>query len=375
MNSRRTIIMALGLAEAITLTMLWTAQVGAFPTYRNTSSPGTDDCFQCHGDFPSSPYISPKGDNWGTSLHDGHRTSMLGPDSARCNICHSGSSRTPVYLNQSIGTTGFNPISCVGCHGRVGDRGVRPADCADAAATSGPCGDGAGLRQHHTNAGETVCQGCHNDATPTGFTPVGENVKPPYYFTPDVLHPTKPTDPCNPPPAFPENYKGSTLGLDNDGDLSYDMADTDCAAAPTATPVRTQTPVRTATPIATRTPTPVASPTVTRTPAATVTPTATRTVGPTVAPTTTPAPTVTSTAAASPTAAVTATAAPTATPRATGTPRPTPTPGRKILICHEHEKTILVSGKVLWTHLAHGDTIGRCRHDHHGDHDSHSERD
>jgi len=291
MEARRRIIPGLGLVGAIALTLIWAGGAHAYPTYRNTASPGTDDCTACHGDFRASPYVSPKGDNWGDDLHDVHRTTMLGADANRCNICHSAASRTPVYLNQSVGTTGFDPISCLGCHGRQGDRGVRPTDCADSAATSGPCGDGAGLRQHHWRAGETVCGGCHGDANPAGFTPVGENVKPPYYFTPDVLHPTKPTDPCNPPPFTGENFKGSTLGLDTDGDNSYDMADTDCTGpTPTATVTSIQTATRTPTPTLTPPPARTPTPTLTVPPTRTPTPTPTLTVAVTATPTVTPTP-------------------------------------------------------------------------------------
>ena len=87
-------------------------------------------------------------------------------------------------------------------------------------------GLGAGLRQHHTNAGVTECKTCHADADPVNYTPVGEDVLPPYYFTPDPEFPNKPTDPCN--QKGEEDYAGGPKGLDNDGDGSYDMSDFDC---------------------------------------------------------------------------------------------------------------------------------------------------
>jgi hypothetical protein len=60
------------------------------------------------------------------------------------------------------------------------------------------------------------------------YTPVGEDVPPPYYFTPDPNHSTKPTDPCS--PNGEEDYAGDVEGLDNDGDNAYDeAADGDCA--------------------------------------------------------------------------------------------------------------------------------------------------
>jgi hypothetical protein len=176
-------------------------------------------------------------------------------DSGRCDICHIGSSKAPVFINESNGTTGFEAISCLGCHGRQADRGIRPDDCVDSATTNGPCGDGAGLRQHHQRSGITVCADCHPDAVPANFTPVGEHVLPPYYFTPDLLHPLKPTNSCN--PNGEEDYEASLEGLDNDGDLLYDLADPDCPT-PTATSTPEVTP--TATPTVTVTPTPVATP-------------------------------------------------------------------------------------------------------------------
>jgi hypothetical protein len=55
---------------------------------------------------------------------------------------------------------------------------------------------------------------------------VGENVLPPYYFTPDAEFPNKPTDPCN--QHGEEDYAGIREGLDNDGDGKYDQSDRDC---------------------------------------------------------------------------------------------------------------------------------------------------
>ena len=49
---------------------------------------------------------------------------------------------------------------------------------------------------------------------------------PPYYATPDAAHPNKPTDPCN--PNGEEDFVGTLIGLDNDGDNLFDLNDTDC---------------------------------------------------------------------------------------------------------------------------------------------------
>ena len=176
---------------------------GAFDNYAG-------GCDGCHGAFPgTAPYVSQHdGVAWknpGTganlNLHDGHRTYMLGGSTSPCNICHSGSSRTPVYLNSSAGgVTGFAAISCTGCH------------------------DGDGLRAHHENSGAYPCYDCHSQGTPPA-----ENVKPPYYFSPDTAHPNKPTDPCNLNGS--ESAVAPLSGLDNDGNLLYDQNDPACAVA------------------------------------------------------------------------------------------------------------------------------------------------
>ena len=117
-------------------------------------------------------------------------------------------------LNSSVGGAGFDPISCVGCHGR--SEGGPPT--------------AMGLRQHHDNSGVTLCRGCHGDANPANATPVGEDIMPPYYFTPDANHPNKPTDACD--INLTESAVAVGQGLDNDGDLLYDANDPDCASTP-----------------------------------------------------------------------------------------------------------------------------------------------
>jgi hypothetical protein len=88
---------------------------------------------------------------------------------------------------------------------------------------------GAGLRQHHFNAGETVCANCHADADPLDYTPVGENVLPDYYANPGTNHPAMPTSPCL---WGEEDFAGGAGGLDNDGDGVYAANDTDCNLTP-----------------------------------------------------------------------------------------------------------------------------------------------
>jgi hypothetical protein len=106
-------------------------------------------------------------------------------------------------------------LSCIGCHGR-------------AEPDAGGVVTGAGLRRHHWNAG-VPCTPCHQDSDPgTGFTPVGEHVLPPNY---PALRFGSGIDPCNRAPDLSEDFVGSMLGLDNDGDDFYDEDDRDCARA------------------------------------------------------------------------------------------------------------------------------------------------
>ena len=56
-----------------------------------------------------------------------------------------------------------------------------------------------------------------------------ENVVPSYYDTPH----TNVSDPCNSAPDHLENWSiGDALGLDNDGDGSFDADDFDCRVLP-----------------------------------------------------------------------------------------------------------------------------------------------
>ena len=196
---------------ALLVFISWIPIAGAYNTYSADGSTG--NCASCHGGFTTGPYISPAdGQSWGSDLHGIHRFNMLNGD---CSTCHSSGGRSPVFLSSSVGGTGLDPISCAGCHGRA------EPDAGGAVRSSG-------LRQHHFNSGVTVCNACHSDDTdPAVFTTAGENMLPPYYFTPDAAHPNKPTNPCS--PNGEEDFAGGPTGLDNDGDTLYDQADPDCA--------------------------------------------------------------------------------------------------------------------------------------------------
>lgn len=205
------------LAPAAALAVI-TAVAGLALAYDQYSTDGsTGNCATCHGDFRASPYTSKvDGLSWGNDLHDVHRNNMLGSD---CNACHVSSGRFPTYIGRSAGGNGLSPYSCSGCHGRSQD-----------GTGTGTAGFGAGLRQLHWRAGETGCVSCHTDSNPAAKTPVGENILPPYYANPGTGH-TIPNNPCNPAPAFVENYAASTLGLDNDGDGTFDALDSQCSTA------------------------------------------------------------------------------------------------------------------------------------------------
>jgi len=209
----RTTLLSLLLAVPLSVLVIAAETAQAFSQY--SVAKDATNCRGCHGDFRAAPYISlSDGVSWVDDLHDVHRTIMLNGD---CDTCHF-SGRFPVFLDTSAGGTGLAAISCTGCHGRMEDGlGI------------GTLGYGAGLRQHHWRAGEQICLDCHDDADPANYTPAGEEFLPPYYADPagsDTAHPDMPSDPCNPAAdGFPENYAGTTLGLDNDGNALYDEAD------------------------------------------------------------------------------------------------------------------------------------------------------
>ncbi len=190
----------------------WVSGARAYDQY--STSGATGNCATCHGNFRTSPYTSKvDGQSWGDDLHDVHRTTMLESD---CATCHY-SARFPTYIGRSPGGRGLAAYGCSGCHGRAED-----------GTGSGTEGFGAGLRQRHWRAGETGCINCHTDSKPVNKITANEKVKPPYYANPGTNHPRMPIDACNPSPAYNENFKGSTIGLDNDGNGQFDAADAAC---------------------------------------------------------------------------------------------------------------------------------------------------
>lgn len=217
-SSARTLgSVAVGASVVIAVGLI--AQVQGYQSY-STSGGSAGNCASCHGDFRSSPYTSKvDGQSWGDDLHDVHRRTMLNSD---CNTCHTGSSRVPTLIGSSNGGDGLAAYGCAGCHGRAED-GVG----------GGSVGFGAGLRQLHWRGGVTACATCHTDSNPANKTPVPENVLPPYYASPGNNHPAIPNNPCNPAPTYVENFAGTTLGLDNDGNGQFDENDPACNVAAT----------------------------------------------------------------------------------------------------------------------------------------------
>jgi len=177
-------------------------------------------CADCHGGFRSKPYTElGTGLVWSDSLHNVHQDMV----SSDCDVCHLASGKFPTRLGESAGGTLLDPVGCAGCHGRAED-GIG----------SGAVGWSAGQRQHHDRAGISSCVGCHADSDPTAFTPVGEDVRPPYYVDGggSAAYPLLSQDPCSDPGnalSPEEDFDGASRGLDNDGDLAFDMLDSDCA--------------------------------------------------------------------------------------------------------------------------------------------------
>jgi hypothetical protein len=168
---------------ALGVVMFSTSDTVAYNSYNANE----DNCFSCHPSF--------KGRG---ALHDMHVGSSQMTNT--CTLCH-----VSIGDNPSTSSSGTDPNhGCNGCH------------------------MGPGLRAHHINAGApadgdgfTCTSACHSSDP----TPPGEDTLPAYYSRGDV----NVNDPCDATTGGPgEDYSGDGEGLDNDGDLVYDAADTDC---------------------------------------------------------------------------------------------------------------------------------------------------
>jgi hypothetical protein len=190
----RSIRRVMGLATSLVLAVMGTSTVQAYRTYSGGTS---GSCIDCHQDFLGSH--SEKGTVFPSNQnHEMHRatTSMA----TGCNLCHTGTSSTrkPVYIGSSNGTNSTAGFGCSGCH------------------------VGAGLRAHHAANNVTVCADCHPPETPDP-----EDVTPPYY-TGMWANYTKVRNPGNTVMASNTNENwsiGDYIGLDNDGNNLYDLAD------------------------------------------------------------------------------------------------------------------------------------------------------
>ena len=157
----------------------------------------TSGCTDCHSDFRDATSTKP-GNFWPRDKHEVHRRDMM---TNLCGTCHVTNGDDP-QLDFSRGEPGLDGISCMGCH------------------------EGVGLRLHHANANVgtdnnmEVCADCHSDSAPPG-----EDTVPAYSGGTNV----NVFDPCNADDS--ENWTTDGLGLDNDGDLDYDAADSDCGEA------------------------------------------------------------------------------------------------------------------------------------------------
>ena len=156
-------------------TAFYVADASAYEDFAQSS--GTGNCSTCHPSFQGFG-----------ELHGSH-SDLTGDN---CTLCHVSVGAVPAKRLDEV-----NERGCIGCHGRAEDAGNDFVFGASAP------GLGAGLRQHHTNSGVTICGACHSDADPGAYTPVGEDIVPPFYGTVAGIIPDSP---C-------------TDGLDNDGDL------------------------------------------------------------------------------------------------------------------------------------------------------------
>jgi hypothetical protein len=180
------------MAAGLILAVMGNNTAQAYSTYAvGTTSAG--NCSTCHGNFQGTNStkgtVFPSGSNH--TMHNGS-----GSMNTACDLCHFGTNKKPVYTWKSNGTANNTGIGCSGCHAA------------------------AGLQTHHVNHGVTVCLDCHD---PIG-TPDPENVNPPYYGTAD----TKVRNAGNTLQVANTNENwsvGDFLGLDNDGNGLYDLAD------------------------------------------------------------------------------------------------------------------------------------------------------
>jgi hypothetical protein len=182
-------------SQATTLTALVFLMTGvdgtlAYESYRQSGG----SCAECHPGF----------------LEEGPQHQRHLNMTSECALCH----RTGGDVPKTFTSGDPEGQGCRGCHGV--DNGME-------------FGWGAGLVAFHINAGAPpdesgrICTDCHGDGPPPG----PESGVPVYYLRGDV----NVKDPCSAMLPDGEDYSGDGHGLDNDGDLVYDMSDSDCSSS------------------------------------------------------------------------------------------------------------------------------------------------
>lgn len=191
------------LGISVILLSFWSAGPKAYESYHDPNLNDDGYCASCHPGFGGGRSDSLH------SLHTGNPDAVTGT----CDLCHTGSGRDNPLTMWSNGDL----LGCAGCHGR--DYGETTQANYRGLPSSGKAkASGYGLRKHHLNNGITLCLNCHA----TSVEPYPESIMPPNYARADV----DVTGPCNADEDTAND--ADSLGLDNDGDNFYEMADLDC---------------------------------------------------------------------------------------------------------------------------------------------------
>jgi hypothetical protein len=196
-------------AVAAALVLMTSGPASAYPRWGDEMEANTCSQSTCHGDFRGT------GGN-GVNEHSFHVNEATGS----CELCHwaPDSRNSPYTYKATTGTTAEFP-GCVGCHG---------TDYGNSLPDQPNLMQAPGLRIKHEEmhgAGTCITTGCHDTNEPSPPNP--ENTVPPYYLRGDV----GPSDPCDGgsySTGGEDLGLGSSGGLDNDGDGTYDAADPDC---------------------------------------------------------------------------------------------------------------------------------------------------
>ncbi len=186
-----------------------------YESYHDPDLNDTGYCVTCHDGFTRG-----KSD----PLHVLH---VAGDDpvTTNCNLCHTGSGKDNPLIMWSTGDNGDGK-GCTGCHGRDYGETVE-ADHRGFSITGKVKASGYGLRKNHTTRGIIVCLNCHTDRAQADI--LTEDVQPPYYSRADVSLSSMPANTCTNEDTAND---ADIVGLDNDGDLLWDIADPDCAVCP-----------------------------------------------------------------------------------------------------------------------------------------------